>query len=142
VIGADHESLEGSGSLNWSDLAACHKDLVIPAEEPSGQRLKHALPKDSFPGAVSLFCCMALGDALVGRRKWVDPLVIRDKETPLGIDQDTALPIVDKTCVALLSQFRGAWEDLKEIEMARVGDNSSFIKQTMAEVDVEMADVR
>ena len=114
MIGADHESLEGSGSLNWSDLAACHKDLVIPAEKPSGQRLKHALPKDSFPGAVSLFCCTALGDALVGRRKWVDPLVIRDKETPLRDDQDAALLFVQKTCVALLSQFRGDMRGLEE----------------------------
>ena len=79
AIGADHETLEGEGSLTWSDLAVCHRDLVIPLEEPSGQHLKHPVPREPFPGAVVLPPVAALGDALLGRRRWTDPMVIKER---------------------------------------------------------------
>jgi hypothetical protein len=41
VLEEDCQTFKGSGSLTWTDVSTCHRDLVIPLEEPSGQPLKH-----------------------------------------------------------------------------------------------------
>lgn len=139
AIGADHETLEGPGTLTWSDLVACHRDMVIPVHEPSGQPLKHSLPKEPFAGAVGLSSCTALGDALVGRRRWTVPQVIREMEILLGADDEMAHLYIQNSRQIMLNQFRGTWELMKENEMTRFGDNS-FFKQSQALKDMEMVD--
>lgn len=122
----DHNLFKGTGKLTWSDVAACHRDLMIPSEEPSGQQLKHPLPKESFPGAVALPSLSYLGDALIGRRKWKDPWVMVERERLLGKHHKEACCYVEHTRKNMVEQYRKHWYFMKENEKIQFGENSFF----------------
>jgi hypothetical protein len=72
-VDADHEQLEVEGCLGWSEVRRCHLDPEVPSRGPSGYGHRLGAPKERFAGPVALGSSSALGDALVGWRKWADP---------------------------------------------------------------------
>ncbi|KAI9767361.1 MAG: hypothetical protein M1840_005771 [Geoglossum simile] len=99
------------GTLPWNDFAACHRDLEAPLREPSGQAPRYGLPGFRFPGSVVIGSSSAIGDALVGRRKWTDPQAIQERDAKV------------------IEQYEEAFNQLERTETKAFGENSYFRKK-------------
>ena len=125
-IDESHEHLDIDNFTSWSDLAACHRDLEAPVTDPSGHTLWFGRPEHRFPGAVVLESSSALGDALVGRRKWSDPQVIQERNILLGDDDHKASAYVAAVRSRMLTKYNEAFQALEPMERAAFKDLSYF----------------
>src|SRR5437773_5209309 len=65
-----------------SVITLCNEALSpAPLKDPSGYGHRLGAPKERFAGSVVLGSSSALGDALMGWRKWTDPEVVRESST-------------------------------------------------------------
>jgi len=126
-IDANHEKLEIPGCLSWSEIRQCHLDLEVPGRDPSGYGPRLGAPKERFGGSVVLGSTSALGDALVGRRKWTDVEVIRERNILLGPDSDAAQNYIMNIRARLVEQYRIAFISMEEAEKKQFGRNSYFV---------------
>jgi len=53
-IGSDHLTLENPGTLDWQQVAACHRDMEAPARGVGGDIPTHSVPPFRFPAALLL----------------------------------------------------------------------------------------
>jgi hypothetical protein len=71
----------------------------------------------------------ALSDALIGRRKWDDPMVIYEANLVLGTDDNAALQYVHETRQKLVHNYIRCVENMRQIE-PMVFPNNSFVLQS------------
>jgi hypothetical protein len=126
LIDAEHEQLEVAGCLGWSEIRRCQLDLEVPARDPSGYGPKLGAPKSQFAGPVVLASTSALGDALVGRRKWTDPEVLRERNVLLGPDSVAALGYVREVRGRLVEQYEVGFRSMVRTEQEQFGEQSYF----------------
>ena len=126
-ISEDHETLDKEGTLTYEEIAACHRNLEAPARGVNGDVPTHSLPPFRFAGSVVLESSSALGDALVGRRKWTDPEVIGERDILLGNDDDAALALVEDIRGRMVRKIIKAFASLIKIEREAFGENSYFL---------------
>jgi hypothetical protein len=129
LVDGEHKELEAKGCLGWSEVRQCHLDLEVPQLDPSGYPHKMGAPTGRFSGAVVLGSTSALGDALVGRRKWTDPQVRRERDVVLGRDGVAALAYVEQVRGWLVEQYRAAFEWMKQTELEGFGEVSYFTRR-------------
>ncbi|KAI9777789.1 MAG: hypothetical protein M1839_008584 [Geoglossum umbratile] len=121
-----HTELDLKGTLSWNNLATCHRDLEAPSREPSGQAPRYGLPGFRFPGSIIVGSSSAIGDALVGRRKWTDPQVLQERDILLGDNNEDAHSYVSRVRAEMVKCFKVAFEKLEVIETEAFGGNSYF----------------
>ena len=126
-IGDDHSTLDGTGSMTWEQVASCHRDHSIPQHEPSGQQLRHAQRNyNQFSATVVLESTSALGDALLGQRKWTDPAVHKDRNILLGDNDANAVQFVQEVRARLVKAYIRAYDIMVEAEKEYYGESSYF----------------
>jgi hypothetical protein len=125
-ISADHEQLEVEGCVGWSELRRCHLDLEVPRRDPSGYGPGAGVGMSRFGGSVVLGSSSALGDALVGRRKWTDPEVKRERNVLLGADARAAAEYVWGVRSRMVEQYRVAFQSMVRTEREQFGQQSYF----------------
>src|SRR5436309_2561107 len=81
----------------------------------------------SGPGVVG--SASALGGALVGRRKWTDAQVQRERDVVLGQDGVAALAYVEQVRGRLVEQYRAGFKWMKQTELEELGEVSYFAKR-------------
>jgi hypothetical protein len=126
-VGEDHHTVERPCPLNWPELAQCHRDRVGPFKESLGDNPRPGVGNVHFPGAVLLRGCSALGDALLGHRKW-DYEVIEEIGILLGDDEHHAMKYVERNRARLLQRAKEVYPLVEKAERAAYGDNSYFAK--------------
>ncbi|KAH0561999.1 hypothetical protein GP486_003293 [Trichoglossum hirsutum] len=95
-IDEDYEQLEIPDCACWSDVRDCRLDLEAPERDPSGYGHRLGVPKGRFWGSVVPGSSSALGDALLGRRKWTGVEVLRERNLLLGSDCQAARRVLPK----------------------------------------------
>jgi hypothetical protein len=125
-IAQDHEQLEIAGCLSWSEVRRCHLDLEVPGRDPSGYGPRLGAPKERFGGSVVLGSTSAVGDALVGRRKWTDAETVRERDVLLGPDSAAASEYVREVRSRLVSRYRAAFSSMVQTEQEQFGPQSYF----------------
>lgn len=80
----DLSSLEIPGLGTVADLTWAHKELQTPAWHPVEETRKYEGLSEPLGAATELGSLGALSDALVRRRSWRSPLVLREVEVVLG----------------------------------------------------------
>ncbi|KAI9775005.1 MAG: hypothetical protein M1839_001605 [Geoglossum umbratile] len=130
-IGEDHEQLEISGCASWSEVRDCHLDLLPAERDPSGYRHRLGAPKGRFRGSVVLGSSSALGDALLGRRKWTDVEVLWERDLLLGSDCQAARSYVQRARASLVEQYRKAFLTMAQAEREEFGDASYFVAEPL-----------
>jgi len=133
----DHLCLDNPGMLDWEEVAACHRDLEAPSRGVGGDRPRHSLPRFRFPGAIWMESSYAMGDALLGRRKWTDEEAISQRNIVLGSDDELARWFVGEARGKLVEKFLLAGSRLEEVERRAFGGNSFF---AAGERDAVMSD--
>jgi hypothetical protein len=106
-IQADHQTLDTTESGTWDELTKAHRDLTKPLTSPSGYSNMYGAIPYRFPGTVVLTGLGPLSDALVGRRRWDDPAVLRERDIVLGPDRKAANQFIlnwRKQAVRLVTQ--------------------------------------
>jgi hypothetical protein len=129
AVPVDHAQLLDGSKRLWSEVAACHRDLVAPSVKPLGQVLWYGYPKERFGGTVQFQSCSALGDALIGRRKWTDPEVLYEQNLLLGEDDAKSREYVFQTRVRMLKEYEESYQKMKNVEMAAFGESSFFVHE-------------
>jgi hypothetical protein len=99
----------------------------MPARDPSEYGLRLGAPKERVGGSVMFASTSALGDALIGRRKWTDIEVMRERDILLGPDSKSAQNYVAGVRSRLVDQYRAAFSSMKEAEIIQFGQNSYFV---------------
>ncbi|EFW15145.1 conserved hypothetical protein [Coccidioides posadasii str. Silveira] len=95
AIQEDHEHLEVNEAGTWSQLSAAHRDLVPGPSSPSGHSNRYASVPYRFPTAIQLQGLGAISDALVGRIRWDNPLVIEELDILFGPDDKKAQDFIN-----------------------------------------------
>jgi hypothetical protein len=130
-ISEDHEQLEIPGCASWSEVRNCHLDLVPAERDPSGYGHRLGAPKERFQGSVVLGSSSALGDALLGRRKWTDVEVLWERDVLLGPDCQAAHRYVQRVRATLVEQYRKAFSTMAQAEREGFGDDSYFLAEPL-----------
>jgi hypothetical protein len=73
----------------------------------------------------------AIGDALVGRRRWTDPQVIRERDILLGDADILAHAYVDRVWAKMIERYEEAFEQLEITETEAFGENSYFRRKEL-----------
>jgi hypothetical protein len=68
----------------------------------------------------------AIGDALIGRRKWTDPQVVEERDILLGSDWAKARDYVSMVRNKMLARYAETFRQLEEVERKAFGDHSYF----------------
>jgi hypothetical protein len=124
AISDDHKSLEIPGQLNWNQIAACHRDLEAPTRGVGGELVTQDRPPFRFPAAVVMDNSSALCDALVGRKKWTDPMVLQEANIVLGSDHTEANQYVKETRTKLVANYLASVYHMYCLEPILFPDNS------------------
>ena len=113
--------------MTWEQVASCHRDHSILQHEPSGQQLRHVQWNyNQFSTTVVLESTSALGDALLGRRKWTDPAVHKDRNILLGDNDANAVQFVQEVRARLVKAYIRAYDIMVEAEKEYYGESSYF----------------
>jgi hypothetical protein len=122
----DLENLEIVEAGSFSELSAAHRDMISPRATPSGLANRYGAIPYRFAAAVEISGLSALSDALVCRRRWDSPAVLRDRDILLGPDRKAAMELV----TAIRSKMPAAAVDalhlIREVEMRAFGEKSFF----------------
>ncbi|KAI9853271.1 MAG: hypothetical protein M1824_001468 [Vezdaea acicularis] len=125
----DHQTLDNEESETWDQLAAYHRALLACYKSPSGRSADaYGRPDAPFAAGVKLFSTWAIGDALIGARRWDDPMVVRDRNRLLGPDSESRIALVQEVRQRLLDNFLEAFLILEEAEKTSFGSDSFFLK--------------
>ncbi len=128
-IREDHDTLDNEESESWSELSAYHRDMIACTKTPSGYSSGvYGRPESKFPAAIRLPSTSAVGDALIGARRWDDASVLKERDVLLGGDDEAAWDFVRFTRQRILSNLQEAFEQLKQLEPAQFGKNAFFGK--------------
>ncbi|KAI9777198.1 MAG: hypothetical protein M1839_009041 [Geoglossum umbratile] len=111
--------------------------MEVPLRDPSGYGHRLGAPKKRFAGSVALGSSSALGDALVGRRKWTDPEVIRERDVLLGSDSAAALVYVQGVRARLVEQYKAAFSSMVQTEREQFAEQSYFAARGQEEAGEE-----
>ena len=128
----NHVDLEINNTLSWPDVGACIRDLEAPSRGVGGEKPTHSLPNFRFPASVIMKSGSALCDALIARRKWIDPEVLSERNILFGSDHQASLRYVQETRRKLLQNAREAFSKLESIEREAFGPNSYFLSLDQA----------
>ena len=122
----DHQTLNVPESGSWSSVAAMHRDLVVTNGTPSRQINMHGFPPYRFPAAVSMRNISALSDALVGQRRWDDPVVVIERNWLLGPDEDAAWKFVEHCRGKMKREYKRNMTLVRRLEKEYYGENSFY----------------
>lgn len=70
LINEDHATLELPEGGTYEDLARAHRDLLPGPKTPSGRPVVYGTAKYAFPATVHLESPTAIGNAILGRKRW------------------------------------------------------------------------
>jgi len=70
----------------------------------------------------------ALCDALIGRRKWIDPMVIMEANIVLGKDDIAAMNYINQTRQKLVENYLRSVANMRTIEPLVFPDNSYVLQ--------------
>jgi len=125
-IREDLEHLENEDCETWSEIAACHRDMVPCDRSPSGRSAKAYQRGPPFQAAVQLPSSSNIGDALVGRQRWDRPQVLSQLKVLFGPDRGAAMEFVRSTREKLKEGYERAWAELVALEQEMYGEKSYF----------------
>ena len=125
-IRSDHSTLDLEESETWEEVSGFHRDLSTPRKSTSGEGFRYGRAGESFGGAVKLGHTSAIGDALVGGRRWTEGQVLAERAVVLGADGSAALQYVSSVRDRLVKQFHQQFSTMMAAEMSRYGRYSYF----------------
>jgi hypothetical protein len=129
AIQDDHLTLEVVEGGTWNDLSQAHRDLVPAAKTPSGHPFMYGRVPFKFPAAVELSGLGALSDALVGRRQWTSPAVIKERNIILGNDREAFDAYVDAWRKNAVQRYKEAFKLVEAREREVFREKSFFMKR-------------
>ena len=122
----DLENLEIVEAGSFSELSAAHRDMISPRATPSGLANRYGAIPYRFAAAVEISGLSALSDALVCRRRWDSPAVLRDRDILLGPDRKAAMELVGAIRSKMPAAAVDALQLIREAEMRAFGEKSFF----------------
>ena len=122
----DLENLEIVEAGSFSELSAAHRDLISPRATPSGLANRYGAIPYRFAAAVEISGFSALSDALVCRRRWDSPAVLRVRDILLGPDRKAAMELVSAIRSKMPAAAVDALQLTREAEMRAFGEKSFF----------------
>jgi len=123
----DHETLDVDTTETWSELAECHRNLVACRKSTSGRSASaYGRPEGKWMGAVVLGSTSSVGDALVGRRRWDDPEVVKERNLLFGDSGVEAVRWVEDVRRRIRVEFERCWALVKELEREEFGKYAFF----------------
>jgi len=125
-IQEDHETLDTIEAGTWSQLSGAHRDLLPGPTSPSGLHNLFGQPPYAFPAAVPVTGLGPISDALVGRIRWDNPLVLQDLELLLGPLEQPRNQYIQEWIWKARVEIRLKMRIVEETERARFGDKSFF----------------
>ena len=122
----DYGGLEIKEWGSWEDISGAHRDLRAVEVGPSGSGHRFGLGSGRYEGAVEIRGVSAVGDALVGARRWDSGSVLRERDAILGVDERKAGEAVEGHRIRMRSAWREAYGVMVELEKAEFGEKSYF----------------
>lgn len=122
----DNETLEVLESGTRSLLKTAHRDMGASLSSPSGHPNRYGGIPFRFPAATELMNVSAISDALMGRRTWESPAVIRERDILFGIDRTEATKLILSTRRCALNEMKQALKVMEKAERRAYGRKSFF----------------
>ncbi|KAF8249182.1 hypothetical protein K440DRAFT_660435 [Wilcoxina mikolae CBS 423.85] len=126
-IQADNlELLDNKESETWSEVAACHRDMVPCLKSPSGRSAKAYQKGPPFRAVVLLASTSPIGDALLGRQRWDNAQVLSQVKILFGQNDDASKQLVTELRKNVKGAYERAWKQLVASEKEVYGEKSFF----------------
>ncbi|RDL34485.1 uncharacterized protein BP5553_07613 [Venustampulla echinocandica] len=122
----DESSLEVVEGGTWEELATAHRDFVAPKATPSGLANRYGAIPYRFPACVELAGLGAVSDALVCRRRWSSPAVVRERDVLLGKDRAAAHEFIRRWREHAIKAALEAFAAVREEEKRVFGEKSYY----------------
>lgn len=100
--------------------------MIAIKKEPSGQGHHFAIGEERFGASVEIRGISALGDALVGARRWDSRSVIRERDLVLGQDDMKAREFVNDVRKKMIGAWKECFYQVVNAETEEFGENSYF----------------
>ncbi|GAB7341642.1 hypothetical protein MBLNU457_7836t2 [Dothideomycetes sp. NU457] len=127
-LNAKHELFENVKAGTWLQLQQSAINLTVPPAMPSGEILKHCRLPYRFPAAVQLHTPeFYLPQALLGRIRHDDPMVVEEKECLFG-ERIGAEYYIQAVQDAIVESVHKAWERVKMLEKIHFEGNDSYFR--------------
>src|SRR6185295_14398982 len=125
----DEEHLEMIEAGTWSSNAAHYRDLTAPEATAIGNHHRHAYTDYRWPASVPLHGLRPISDALVGRRRWTDPIIIRDRNILLRSDRTAFEALIEAWRKNAVARFKEVWEVMVAEEIRSFGYKFFFVSR-------------
>lgn len=119
AIAEDHRRSKDSVYHFWNSLSNMYRDLLTPSREGM----------TSFSSEVSLTGLSKLSDALIGRRKWTDLIIIQQRNPVLRPWDDKAHQWFQQCRAAAIRIMIETFRIVKEVEKLAFGPHSYFLRR-------------
>lgn len=123
ITGPGHRRIKGKDlhTRSWEMIADANRDL-----KPLGLGSRFPF---AFPVNVRIYAGDPLAEAIIGLRRWDDPVVIKRRDDLLGFDDDESEYVIQEQRRHLRQQYIFHFGTLKAAEMQYYGNDSYFLAQ-------------
>jgi hypothetical protein len=134
-IQEDHSMLEVPEGGTWEELSAAHRDLTMAPKSPSGKPNIYGGIPYTFPASCAITTGSAVSDALLGRRKYTDVMVVAELYELFGkrATLQSALALIERQEEVAIESLVECWEQVKVTEARYYGRDSWWRKKEAGE---------
>jgi hypothetical protein len=126
AVQEDDETLEVVEGGTWSILSEAHRDQISPTATPSGLPNRYGATPYRFPAGMELCGLGAISDALVCRRRWGSPAVVRERDVLLGNDRAAAHKYIKQWRRKTVPVVLRLYQEMIDEEKRAFGDKSFY----------------
>ena len=128
LVGVDsnHQGLELKESGPWEEVSKAHRDMSAMNIGPTGESHRFGLGSGQFAASVEIRGVSAIGDALVGARRWDSGAVLKERDAVLGGSALKAWTLVERHRSRMSEAWKEAFTEMVELEKAAFEEKSYF----------------
>ena len=121
-VDPDHKR---AGNGFWDEVSAAHRDMTATQTGPVGESHRFKVG-GRFAASIEMRGISALGDALVGARRWDSGAVLMERDLVLGSDEDEAWEYINKVRARMREEWKSCFNRLVRAESREYVENSYF----------------
>ena len=125
-VDSNHDRLEMKECGSWEEVSAAHRNMWAMKVGPTGQKHEFPVGEGRFAGSIEMRGMSAIGDALVGARRWDSRAVLSERDLILGSDDGEAWKYVGRVRKRVKEEWKRCFKTMVEAEASEYGEKAYF----------------
>jgi hypothetical protein len=125
-VDSDHENLDMTRSGTWEDVCRAHRNMCTMRVNPTGESHGFGVGYGRFAGAIEIRGVSAIGDALVGGRRWDSRAVLKERDIILSGESGDSWRYIRDVRGRMKEEWKRCFRIMMEAEVSEFGDEAYF----------------